>query len=84
MAKIKTKEIDFTSGNLFKKMILYTVPLILSTLLQLFYSSADLFTVGKFGGGESSLNAVGANGSLINLIVALFTRTKCRSKCLHR
>lgn len=73
MAKIKTKEIDFTSGNLFKKMILYTVPLILSTLLQLFYSSADLFTVGKFGGGESSLNAVGANGSLINLIVALFT-----------
>lgn len=73
MTKTKTKEIDFTTGNLFKKMLLYTVPLILSTLLQLFYSSADLFTVGKFGGGESSLNAVGANGSLINLIVALFT-----------
>ncbi len=69
----KTKEIDFTSGNLFKKMVVYTVPLILSTLLQLFFSSADLFTVANFGGGDSSMNAVGANGSLINLIVALFT-----------
>lgn len=68
-----TKEIDFTQGNLFKKMIVFTVPLILSTLLQLFYSSADLFTVSNFGGGEISMNAVGANGSLINLIVALFT-----------
>ena len=68
-----TREIDFTNGNIFKKMIVFTIPLILSTLLQLFYSSADLFTVSNFGGGENSMNAVGANGSLINLIVALFT-----------
>lgn len=54
-------------------MIVFTIPLILSTVLQLFYSSADLFTVSNFGGGENSMNAVGANGSLINLIVALFT-----------
>lgn len=70
---MRTREIDFTNGNIFKKMIIFTIPLILSTLLQLFYSSADLFTVSNFGGGENSMNAVGANGSLINLIVALFT-----------
>lgn len=70
---MRSREIDFTYGNIFKKMIVFTIPLILSTVLQLFYSSADLFTVSNFGGGENSMNAVGANGSLINLIVALFT-----------
>jgi len=67
-----SKEIDLTTGNLFKKLILFTIPLILTTVLQLLYTSADLFVVSNFGGGDNSMGAVGANGSLINLIVGTF------------
>ncbi len=65
-------EIDLTTGNLFKKLVLFTVPLILTTILQLLYTSADLFVVSNFGGGDNSMGAVGANGSLINLLVGTF------------
>jgi putative MATE family efflux protein len=65
-------EIDLTTGNLFKKMVLFTIPLILTTVLQLLYTSADLFVVSNFGGGDNSMGAVGANGSLINLLVGTF------------
>jgi putative MATE family efflux protein len=66
------EEVDLTSGNLFKKMLLFTLPVILSSLLQLVYSSADLLVVDYFGGGEFSMAAVGDNGSLISLIVNTF------------
>jgi putative MATE family efflux protein len=65
-------EVDLTSGNLFAKMLLFTFPVILSSLLQLLYSSADLLVVDYFGGGEFSMAAVGDNGSLISLIVNTF------------
>jgi putative MATE family efflux protein len=69
---IFTSELDLVNGNLFKKMIIFTIPLIITTLLQLFYTSADLFVVSHFGGGSNSMGAVGANGSLVTLIVGTF------------
>jgi putative MATE family efflux protein len=65
-------EVDLTTGNLFKKMVIFTLPVILTSLIQLLYTSADLFVVAHWGGGNYSMAAVGDNGSLINLIVNTF------------
>ena len=64
-------ELDMTSGNLFKKIITYTLPIMLTGVLQLLYNAADVAVVGQFAGKEA-LAAVGSTGSLINLIVSLF------------
>ena len=64
-------ELDMTSGNLLKKIIMYTIPIMLTGILQLLYNAADVAVVGKFAGDEA-LAAVGSTGSLINLIVSLF------------
>ena len=68
-------DIDLTSGNLFGKMALYTFPIILLSLLQLLYSSADEIVVSYFGGGYASMNAIGSNSALINLVIGLFVGT---------
>ena len=64
-------ELDMTSGNLLKKIIVYTIPLILTGVLQLLYNACDVIVVGQFSGHEA-LAAVGSTGSLISLIVNLF------------
>jgi putative MATE family efflux protein len=64
-------ELDMTSGNLFKKIIKYTIPILLTSLLQILYNACDVMVVGKFA-GEESLAAVGSTGSLISLVVGLF------------
>lgn len=65
-------QIDFTGGSLYKKMLLFIIPVILTSLLQLLYSSADLFVVSRWGGGAAAMAAVGDNGSLLNLLVNTF------------
>lgn len=62
---------DMTSGNLFKKIFLFSLPIILSGVLQLLYNAADLVVCGKFG-SEHSVGAISATNSLINLIIQLF------------
>ncbi len=64
-------EIDMTSGNLFKKLLLFSIPLALSSMLQLLYTAADLIVCGQFG-SEHSVAAISGTNSLINLIVNLF------------
>ena len=58
-------------GPLVKNIIAYTIPVMLTGILQLLFNAADLIVVGRFA-DESSIAAVGATGSLINLIVNLF------------
>ena len=62
---------DLLEGPLLKNVILYTVPIILTGLLQLLFNAADLVVVGQFC-GSVSVAAVGATGAIINLIVNLF------------
>ena len=62
---------DMCEGPIFKNIVFYTVPIILTSLLQLLFNAADLVVVGRFC-GSVSVGAVGATGSLINLIVNLF------------
>ena len=62
---------DLTEGPLLKKIILYTIPIILTGILQLLFNAADLVVVGRYC-GRVSVAAVGATGAIINLIVNLF------------
>ena len=59
------------NGSLFKSLVRFAVPLMLSGVLQLFFNAADVVVVGKFAGDES-LAAVGATTTLINLLTNLF------------
>lgn len=64
-------EIDMTSGTILNKMLLFAVPLMASSLLQLLFNAADTVVVGKFS-GDNALAAVGSTSALINLLVNLF------------
>ena len=54
-----------------QKIILFSLPLAASSILQLLFNAADVVTVGRFA-GSTALAAVGSNGALINLLVNLF------------
>ena len=62
---------DLTEGSIFKKLLLFTIPLIASSLLQLLFNTADVVVVGKFA-GDNSLAAVASNLSVVSLFTNLF------------
>lgn len=70
---MKTKEysINMCEGPLFSKIVAFTIPLILSSILQLLFNAADMIVAGKYVGKEA-LAAIGTTGSLINLIINVF------------
>lgn len=67
----KKYEIDMCSGPLAGKILLFYVPLMLSSILQLLFNAADIAVAGNFA-GDDALAAVGSTGSLTNLLVNLF------------
>ena len=67
----KTYTMDMCSGPVLKNMLVFSLPLMLSSILQLLFNAADVIVVGHFAGG-SSLAAVGSNSPLINLLTNLF------------
>ncbi|MGN0204527.1 MAG: MATE family efflux transporter [Coprococcus sp.] len=67
----KSYEIDMCHGPLLGKILLFSIPLMLSGILQLLFNAADTIVVGRFA-GSTALAAVGSTGSLINLLVNLF------------
>lgn len=69
--KAKHYEIDMCNGPILGKILLFTLPLMLSGILQLLFNAADMFVVGKWI-GDNALAAVGSTASLINLIVNVF------------
>ena len=69
--KRKTYEIDMCTGALLPKILLFTLPLMASSILQLLFNAADIIVVGRFA-GDAALAAVGANTALINLLVNFF------------
>ena len=64
-------EIDMTSGPLIPKILQFSLPLMLTGILQLLYNAADVIVVGNFA-GHTALAAVSSTGSLINLMVNVF------------
>lgn len=69
--KAKQYEMDMCSGPILRKMLMFALPLMLSSILQLLFNAADIVVVGKFA-GDNSLAAVGSNTALINLLTNLF------------
>lgn len=67
----KKHVIDMCSGPILKKMLIFTIPLMFSSILQLLFNAADIVVVGRFA-GDNSLAAVGSNTALINLLTNLF------------
>ena len=71
MGRTKKYEIDMCNGPILKKMLIFALPLMLSSILQLLFNAADIVVVGRFA-GDDSLAAVGSTSSLINLLTNLF------------
>lgn len=60
-----------TSGNIYKKIALFAIPLLLGNFFQLMYNTIDSIVVGNYVGKEA-LAAVGASTPIINLLIAFF------------
>ena len=64
-------EMDMTSGSILKKLLLFVIPLALSSILQLLFNAADVVIIGN-AAGDTALAAVGSTSSLINLLTNIF------------
>ena len=67
----RSYEMDLCSGPLLSKILLFSLPLILSGVLQLLFNATDIVVVGKFA-GSNAMAAVGSTTSLFNLLVNSF------------
>lgn len=65
---VKKQEL-MTEGTIWKKILIFAVPLIIGNLLQQMYSTIDSIIVGHYV-GKSALAAVGSSTSIINLLIA--------------
>ncbi len=68
---MKRSEINMTEGPFLKKIVRFSIPVMITGFLQTFYNAADLAVVGRFR-GEIELAAVGGNTNLTTMIVGLF------------
>ena len=67
----RSHEIDMTNGPIFSKILIFSLPLMFTGILQLLFNAADVIVVGKFA-GSLALAAVGSTGSLVNLLINVF------------
>ncbi len=68
---MKNERSDLTEGPLLKNIILYTIPIVLTGVLQLLFNAADLVVVGRYC-GSVTVGAVSNTGPVINLLVNMF------------
>lgn len=64
-------EIDMCNGSIMDKLISFSLPLMLSSILQLMFNAVDIIVVGRFTGSQA-LAAVGSTTALINIFTNLF------------
>jgi putative MATE family efflux protein len=64
-------EIDMCNGSIMDKLISFSIPLMLSGILQLLFNAVDIIVVGRFTGSQA-LAAVGSTTALINVFTNLF------------
>ena len=67
---MKNKKIDMLNGPLLGKIIIFALPLMITSSLQQLFNATDIAVVGQFAGSQA-LAAVGSNGPIINLIINL-------------
>ena len=63
---------DLTQGSLVKNILIYTLPLMVTGILQLMFNAADLIVVGQFApNGQIDIGAIGGTAPLINLVITV-------------
>ena len=72
MAITAKKQRDLLNGPVLKTLILYSIPLIITNIVQILFHAADVAVLGIMA-GDAEVAAVGACGSISTLLVSLFT-----------
>ncbi len=72
MANDKTSGILMTEGNIWKQVLLFSIPLLIGNIFQQLYNTVDSIVVGRYV-GTAALAAVGSSNSLINLLIGMFS-----------
>ena len=67
----KNKQMDMLNGSLTDKILIFAIPIALSSILQQMFNAVDVAVVGRFASSTAQA-AVGGNGALINLLLNLF------------
>ena len=62
---------DMTEGTPWKKIVIFTLPMLIGNIAQQLYSTVDSIVVGKYV-GDNALAAVGSAGPILNLLLVLF------------
>lgn len=83
MKNNKKYEIDMTNGTIMDKLITFSLPLMLSGILQLMFNAVDIIVVGQFSGSRP-LAAVGSTSALINVFTNFFYRHFAWNQCVGR
>lgn len=63
--------VDMTVGSPWKKIVLFTLPMLIGNIAQQLYNTVDSIVVGKYV-GDNALAAVGSAGPILNLLIVLF------------
>lgn len=71
MSKMKSDSMDMLHGSMLDKMLLFALPLAAGSILQQLFNAVDVAVVGRFASSEA-LAAVGANTSIVTLLINLF------------
>ena len=61
------KKPNFTEGPMFLRILTYSLPIILSNIIQIFYNTADRIVVGQFSGDPNAIGAIGSTATLTTL-----------------
>ncbi len=67
---------DLTQGNLWKRILIFSLPLMLSNVLQVLFNMADVAVVGQFAGSRA-LGAVGSTATLVALFTGIIIGMSC-------
>jgi len=65
------KDVDMTTGNITRHIILFAIPLLAGNIFQQLYNMVDTWVVGRFVSNEAYA-AVGSVGPIINMLVGFF------------
>lgn len=69
--RTQTVKIDMLNGGMFRKILVFSLPLLASGVLQQSFNAIDVAVVGRFSSSQA-LAAVGSNGVIINILINLF------------
>ena len=70
--RLKRGDVDMTSGNIFRHIIGFALPLFVGNLFQLLYNMVDAWVVGNYVSNEA-FSAVGTVGTIINMLIGFFS-----------